>query len=38
MEVSCRQMSRVRWEVFAKCNYCFMLQAIYNKWVEDART
>jgi superfamily II DNA helicase RecQ len=38
MEASCRQMSRVRWEAFAKCNYCFTPQAICNKWVEDART
>jgi superfamily II DNA helicase RecQ len=38
MRVSCRQMQRVKWALFAKCNYCWAPQAICNKWVEDART
>lgn len=36
MESSSRQMLMVKWEAFAKCNYCFTPQAICNKWVEDA--
>jgi superfamily II DNA helicase RecQ len=38
MEASYRQMSSVKWEAFAKCNYCFTPQAICNKWIEDAST
>ncbi|KAH7074954.1 hypothetical protein BKA63DRAFT_415412 [Paraphoma chrysanthemicola] len=36
MEASLTQMHGVKWEPFAKWNYCFTPQAICNKWVEDA--
>lgn len=38
MEASFKQVSGVKWEPFAKCNYCFAPQAICNKWVEDPST
>ena len=38
METSWRNMHGVKWEAFAKCNYCFTPQAICNKWVEDPST
>lgn len=38
MEASYKQMNMVKWEPFAKCNYCFTPQAICNKWVEDPNT
>ncbi|KAH7067966.1 hypothetical protein BKA63DRAFT_423740 [Paraphoma chrysanthemicola] len=38
MEASYRDLYRVKWAPFARCNYCCTPQAVCNKWAEDAAT